>query len=127
MKIEVSEELHRAWPGFRGAAVFATVRNTAYNAELWKRIEAFTALYREKYTLDSIKEMPAIQATRQAYKKCGKDPSRYRPSSEALCRRILRGIPLYQAVSTGIRSKATDWYWESGKPENHTKASGAES
>ena len=67
-----------------------------YNAELWKRIEAFTALYREKYTLDSIKEMPAIQATRQAYKKCGKDPSRYRPSSEALCRRILRGIPLYQ-------------------------------
>ena len=70
MKIEVSEELHRAWPGFRGAAVFATVRNTAYNAELWKRIEAFTALYREKYTLD--------------------------PSSEALCRRILRGIPLYQ-------------------------------
>lgn len=96
MKIEVSEELHRAWPGFRGAAVFVTVRNTAYNAELWKRIEAFTALYREKYTLDSIKEMPAIQATRQAYKKCGKDPSRYRPSSEALCRRILRGIPLYQ-------------------------------
>ena len=96
MKIEVSEELHRAWSGFRGAAVFATVRNTAYNAELWKRIEAFTALYREKYTLDSIKEMPAIQATRQAYKKCGKDPSRYRPSSEALCRRILRGIPLYQ-------------------------------
>ena len=40
--------------------------------------------------------MPAIQATRQAYKQCGKDPSRYRPSSEALCRRLLRGIPLYQ-------------------------------
>ena len=41
--------------------------------------------------------MPAIPATRQGYKKWGKDPSRYRPSSEALCRRILRrGIPLYQ-------------------------------
>ncbi len=96
MKIEVSEELHRAWPQFRGAAVFATVKNTVYSAELWKRIDEFTALYREKYTVDSVKEMPAIQATRQAYKKCGKDPSRYRPSSEALCRRILRGIPLYQ-------------------------------
>ena len=46
--------------------------------------------------IDSIKEMPAIQATRQAYKKCGKDPSRYRPSSEALCRRLLRGLSLYQ-------------------------------
>jgi DNA/RNA-binding domain of Phe-tRNA-synthetase-like protein len=95
--IEVSEELKQAWPQFRGAAVFATVKNTAYNEELWKRIDEFTVLYRSKYTTDSIKEMPAIQATRQAYKKCGKDPSRYRPSSEALCRRILRrGIPLYQ-------------------------------
>ena len=40
--------------------------------------------------------MPAIQATRQAYKKCGKDPSRYRPSGEALCRRILKGMSPYQ-------------------------------
>ena len=96
ISIEVSEELRQAWPQFRGAAVFATVRNSAYNEDLWKRIGEFTDLYRAKYTTDSIKEMPAIQATRQAYKKCGKDPSRYRPSSEALCRRILRGIPLYQ-------------------------------
>lgn len=94
--IEVSDELRRAWPDFRGAAVFANVKNSAYNEELWKRIGEFTELYRSKYTTDSIKDMPSIEATRQAYKKCGKDPSRYRPSSEALCRRILRGIPLYQ-------------------------------
>lgn len=94
--IEVSDELHQAWPQFQGAAVFATVRNSAYSEALWKKIEEFTLLYRSRYTTDSIKEMPAIQATRAAYKKCGKDPSRYRPSSEALCRRILRGIPLYQ-------------------------------
>lgn len=96
ISIEVSEELHKAWPNFRGAAVFAEVVNTEYSEELWQRIAEFTEIYRAKYTIDSIKEMPAIQATRQAYKKCGKDPSRYRPSSEALCRRILRGIPLYQ-------------------------------
>ncbi|WP_300726952.1 B3/4 domain-containing protein [uncultured Bacteroides sp.] len=96
MEIEVSDELRNAWPQFRGVAVFATVKNTQYSEALWQRIGEFTELYRSKYTTDSIKEMPAIQATRQAYKKCGKDPSRYRPSSEALCRRILRGIPLYQ-------------------------------
>lgn len=96
LTIEVSEELRKAWHSFQGAAVFATVKNSAYSEELWKRIGEFTELYRSRYTIDSIKEMPAIQATRQAYKKCGKDPSRYRPSSEALCRRILRGIPLYQ-------------------------------
>lgn len=96
LTLRVSDELRQAWPQFRGAAVFATVRNSTYNAELWRRIDEYTALYRAKYTTDSIKEMPAIQATRQAYKQCGKDPSRYRPSSEALCRRLLRGIPLYQ-------------------------------
>lgn len=96
ISIEVSDELRQAWPGFQGAAVFANVKNSDYSEELWKRIGEFTELYRSKYTTDSIKDMPSIQATRQAYKKCGKDPSRYRPSSEALCRRILRGIPLYQ-------------------------------
>lgn len=94
--VEVSDELRSLWPQFRGAAVFAEVTNSAYSASLWERIEEFTEIYRQRYTVDSIKEMPAIQATRQAYKKYGKDPSRYRPSSEALCRRILRGIPLYQ-------------------------------
>ncbi|WP_072532264.1 B3/B4 domain-containing protein [Bacteroides ilei] len=96
LNIVVSDELKSAWPQFKGAAVFAEVKNTAYNEALWKKIESFTELYRSRYTVDSIKEMPAIQATRQAYKKCGKDPSRYRPSSEALCRRILRGLSLYQ-------------------------------
>ena len=96
IKISVSDDLRQAWPEFQGAAVFANVKNSGYNEELWKRIDEFTELYRSKYTTDSIKDMPSIQATRQAYKKCGKDPSRYRPSSEALCRRILRGIPLYQ-------------------------------
>lgn len=96
LDIRVSDELKSAWPQFKGAAVFAEVKNTAYNEALWKKIESFTELYRSRYTVDSIKEMPAIQATRQAYKKCGKDPSRYRPSSEALCRRILRGLSLYQ-------------------------------
>ncbi|MDD6892570.1 MAG: phenylalanine--tRNA ligase beta subunit-related protein [Bacteroidales bacterium] len=96
LTLTVSDELHRAWPGFYGAAVFATVTNTPYNADLWRQIDEYTALYRAKYTTESIKDMPAIQATRQAYKQCGKDPSRYRPSSEALCRRLLRGIPLYQ-------------------------------
>lgn len=96
LDIRVSDELKSAWPQFKGAAVFAEVKNTAYNEALWKKIESFTELYRSRYTVDSIKEMPAIQATRQAYKKCGKDPSRYRPSSEALCRRILRGLSLYR-------------------------------
>ena len=43
--IEVSEELHQAWPQFQGAAVFATVKNSAYSEALWAKIEEFTTLY----------------------------------------------------------------------------------
>lgn len=96
MKIEVSEEIREACPSFAGMAVMATVKNTPFNEALWQKIDEFTLRYREMYTTDSIKDMVTIRATREAYKKCGKDPSRYRPSGEALCRRILRGIPLYR-------------------------------
>lgn len=94
--ILLSEEIKEACPGFRGLAVEATVKNTAYDERLWQEIGRFTADYRSRYTTDSIKEMRTIQATREAYKRCGKDPSRYRPSGEALCRRILKGQELYQ-------------------------------
>ena len=94
--IQCSEEIKRACPEFKGMALEATVANTPYSESLWTEIERFTLEYREKYTVDSIKEMPSIQATRTAYKRCGKDPSRYRPSGEALCRRLLRGLELYK-------------------------------
>ena len=96
MKIIVSEEIKRACSQFAGIAIAATVKNTPYCEALWQKIDEFTKYYREKYSVDSIKDVPTIHATREMYKKCGKDPSRYRPSGEALCRRILRGIPLYQ-------------------------------
>ena len=40
--------------------------------------------------------MSGIAATRKVYRACGKDPSRYRPASEALIRRMLQGKALYQ-------------------------------
>ncbi len=99
MKITISEEIRLRCPEFVGAAVVANVRNSAFNAELWEEIEAFISDYRQRYTVDSIKEMPSIETTRTAYRRCGKDPSRYRPSGEALVRRTLKGNELYR-VST---------------------------
>ena len=96
INIRCSEEIKRVCPEFKGMALEVTVTNTPYNESLWKEIERFSVEYRAKYTVDSIKEMSAIQATRTAYKRCGKDPSRYRPSGEALCRRLLRGLELYK-------------------------------
>ncbi len=96
IQIRCSEEIKEACPEFKGMALEAMVTNTPYSEELWQEIGRFTEEYRAKFTVDSIKEMPSIQATRTAYKRCGKDPSRYRPSGEALCRRLLRGLELYK-------------------------------
>lgn len=94
--ITVSEELKSRCPEYRGAAVYAEVTNTAFSEGLWQEIEAFTQELRATETTDSIKLQPVIAATREAYKRCGKDPSRYRPSSEALRRRLMRGLELYR-------------------------------
>ena len=94
--ITVSQEIKTRWPQYRGAAVYATVQNTPYNEGLWKEIAEYTAQLQATETTESIKQQHAIVATREAYKACGKDPSRYRPSAEALRRRLLRGLELYQ-------------------------------
>ncbi len=99
--LHVSAELLQACPEYVGTAVLADFRNTAHSPALWEEIDRFLTSYRQLLTVDSIKEMPAIQATRQTYKRCGKDPSRYRPSAEALVRRALQGKDLYQ-IDTAV-------------------------
>ena len=94
--IQVSDEIRERCPEFVGAAVFADVGNSEFSAELWQEIDSFIDDYRNRYTIDSIKQMPSIEATRTAYRRCGKDPSRYRPSGEALVRRTLQGKELYR-------------------------------
>ena len=96
MKVIVSQEIERACPVFVGACVEAQVVNTPYNEALWQEIEAMGERFRQELTTESLKDMTSIAATRRVYKACGKDPSRYRPASEALIRRILQGKELYQ-------------------------------
>ena len=74
----------------------AEVVNSPYHADLWAEIEALGEKFRRELTTESLKELTSISATRRVYKACGKDPSRYRPASEALIRRVLQGKELYQ-------------------------------
>lgn len=96
MKVFVSQEIESVCPCFVGAAVEAQVTNTAYCAELWDEIHDLERRLRAELTTESLKELPPIAATRRVYKACGKDPSRYRPASEQLIRRMLQGKELYQ-------------------------------
>ena len=96
MQIIVSQEIESVCPAFVGAAVEEQVVNTPYSKELWDEIHALEERFRQELTTESLKDLPSIAATRRVYKACGKDPSRYRPASEQLIRRMLQGKELYQ-------------------------------
>jgi DNA/RNA-binding domain of Phe-tRNA-synthetase-like protein len=96
MQIIVSQEIESVCPAFVGAAVEAQVVNTPYSKELCAEIHAQEDRFRQELTTESLKDLPSIAATRRVYKACGKDPSRYRPASEQLIRRMLQGKELYQ-------------------------------
>ena len=95
MKVIVSQEIEQICPEFVGACVEANVVNTPYSEALWQEIKSLCSKLSQELTTESLKEMTSIAATRRVYKACGKDPSRYRPSSEALIRRALQGKELY--------------------------------
>lgn len=48
-----------------------------------------------------VSEVPQIAAARRAYRAFGKDPARYRVSSEALMRRLVKGQGLYR-INTAV-------------------------
>lgn len=67
------------------------------NKELWEYIEKEVINnIKEMFTLENLTEQINIKTSRKAYKALGKEPSRYRVSSEALIRRILQGKGLYR-------------------------------
>ncbi len=94
--ITISNEIHEACPNLRVLAIDCQVRNTPSDTTLWHEINAIEEEIRSSVRLEMINKWAPIQATRQAYKKLGKDPNRYRPSAEALRRRVVRSLPLYQ-------------------------------
>ena len=96
IKISISEDVLEVCPHFHMAAIECKVKNSTYNNELWDEINNFTSHFIQHYKMEDIKKRPTIEATRIVYKKLGKDPNRYRPSGEALCRRLIKGQGLYQ-------------------------------
>jgi DNA/RNA-binding domain of Phe-tRNA-synthetase-like protein len=63
-------------------------------AELADLRRVVAAAVRSRYSLDTLAQDPVVAALRRLFKAAGTDPSRYRPSSEALLRRLLKGEEL---------------------------------
>jgi DNA/RNA-binding domain of Phe-tRNA-synthetase-like protein len=97
--INIDPRIVEACPDTRIGLIRATVVNEPTCDELWAEIETAAQEIRNRYELLAINQRPSIAATRRLYKALGKDPSRYRVASEALCRRIIRGLGIYRLTT----------------------------
>lgn len=96
MNIKFEDEIRAAAPGLRVVTIEADVDNKATSEELWNLIVRAGGDMRSVLEISDINKRNGIRATREAYKRLGKEPNRYRPSSEALCRRVVKGMELYR-------------------------------
>jgi len=94
--IQIDPDLQALCPELVLGCLVTQVKVKTENPELWQKIATDLALVKAELESQPIKQRPRIAATRSAYKACGKEPSRYRPSAEALTRRIAQGKGLYQ-------------------------------
>jgi DNA/RNA-binding domain of Phe-tRNA-synthetase-like protein len=89
--VVIQDVLRKKCPGLCLGVLTATATNAAHDAALWAQLKEEAGRLRQRQTLDDIHRHPAIAAVREAYKRCGKNPTRYRPAAEALRRRIVKG------------------------------------
>lgn len=95
MIIEIEDSIREAAPDLKVVQMGADVTNVPTTEALKSEFEALMADVQGRYEMPDINKRSGIAATRAAYKALGKDPNRYRPSCEAMCRRIVKGMGLY--------------------------------
>ena len=95
--LRIDPEMKRLWPDTRVGCFQYKVTVEKKNEEMWKYLKKDIFKKAKDAIFDyGVNEIPNIKESRAAYKAFGKDPSRYRVSSEALIRRIGQGKGLYE-------------------------------
>lgn len=95
-QILISEELALKVQDVQLSCIECDIKALSVNQALWIKIQEKIVDLSSLLKIDDISKMPAIAASRKAYKVCGKDPARYRLSAEALLRRIINRGEIYQ-------------------------------
>jgi len=96
VNITLLNELKEKVPSIKLSCIECDVFVMETNDVLWDEIRKKINEISTSLKTDQISKIPAIAASRKAYKACGKDPARYRLSAEALLRRVVKRKELYQ-------------------------------
>ncbi len=100
MQLQLDESLRSRIAGVTfGMVTIWGVTVSERNERLWRHIEMLGKRLASEFTLERLAENQHIAAVRELQKSFGFDPTRYRPSSEALLRRVLKGQGLHQVNS----------------------------
>ena len=89
------------------------VRVAAAGEALAQLMDATCARKQKQFTADTLAEATPVRAVRGMFRAWGVDPSKYRPSSEALLRRVVQGKGLYRVLNVvdigNVGSIETGW------------------
>jgi DNA/RNA-binding domain of Phe-tRNA-synthetase-like protein len=95
MKIAIADELRSVLR--LGVLRLGAIRLPVDGGDaLWAEIERVSAELAGRYAGLTAGQIPETGETRKLYRAVGLDPTKTRPSSEALLRRIVKGKPLYR-------------------------------
>lgn len=93
--ITISADLKEKFPKLRLGCFKSLVQIKPSDKRIISLSERIFAKVCEALDIDQVSLKPTIRETKEAYRVLGKDPSRYRPSAEALTRRIVKGKDLF--------------------------------
>ena len=78
-------------PGIKVGVIEASgIEATSMAPELHREIDTACERVRTQYSCDSLRLWEPVRMVREAFKAWGMDPSKYRASSEALLRRVIK-------------------------------------
>ena len=95
-KISITKDLEAKIPEIELSCIECDVEIQAKNEQLWEEILKKIEFLSKNLKVEEISKIPTLQASRRAYKVCGKDPLRYRLSADSLLRRVLQRKEIYQ-------------------------------
>lgn len=91
----IDQRVFALFPGYvRGIVVASEVTNHTSPPELISLLRQAEEQVRDRLNLDDLLQQESIDAWRNAYRAFGAKPSKFRPSFEAMVRRVLRGNEL---------------------------------
>jgi DNA/RNA-binding domain of Phe-tRNA-synthetase-like protein len=91
----ISADIFRKYPGYvRGVVLAMGVHNGPSPEELIGLLRQAEESVRARLNVETLAEQPAFKSWREAFRLFGAKPADFRPSIEAMARRVLRGDPL---------------------------------